>query len=369
MVEETQACKTIEVLEDGGYKYFPIDIDRSKGDRRADGKLNADFFGVVESSRMIENVRVSQRLDKSSRVMNEEQSAIEEVEDADPCRNRMCTSPVLAGDEEVALRLNRLSTPRFLGANKEVQVQMRRMGIPRGPDKGLKCAGRHRTSRLLWLHEYFVVYENGNRKHKLPMIYQALQFLFGAQLPEGVVHGITEKQAREIWVLGICYLPADHVRKFSKRQKGYTFHTELNEADADKALYGNCPELVRVQNCLKWHAMSSVSLCVPRVVHADDVKQRRIHVAGRRLHYVCGVTAIQDLESQNFKLMHLARGDFITYPEERSGMELNSASMMWGHVDDIFTKIRQCMSSARQGTSSASFKMPCCVSAHVFWKV
>jgi hypothetical protein len=369
MSEETQASITSEALEDAEYIYFPIDKDLSKGDRRADGKLNDDFFGVVDSSRIIDNVRVSQRLGKRSSVMIEEQLAKEGVKDVELRRKRICAPPMPAGDKVVGLRPSRVSTPRIPGASHEVQVHMRRMCMPRGPDKGIKCAGRHRTSRLLWLHEYFVVYENGNRKQKVPMVYQALQFLFGAQLPEGVVDDISDKQAREIWVLGISYLPAAYVRNFSRRQTGYIFHTELNEGDADKALYGKCPELVRVQNSLKWHAMSTVSLCVPRVVHADDVKQRRMHVAGRRLHYVVGVTAIQDLKSQSFKLLKLARGDFVTYPEERSGMELQSASMMWGHVDDIFMKIRQCMSAARQGTSSASFKMPCCVAAHVFWKV
>ena len=54
------------------------------------------------------------------------------------------------------------------------------------------------------------------------------------------------------------------------------------------------------------------------------------------------------------------------YPEERLGLELNSASMMWDDVEEVFHNIRQCMSSARQGTSSASFKIPFLVSACSF---
>jgi hypothetical protein len=57
------------------------------------------------------------------------------------------------------------------------------------------------------------------------------------------------------------------------------------------------------------------------------------------------------------------------YPEERSGMDLNSPSMMWESIEDIFIRIRKIMSSARQGTSSATFNMPFLLSAYDFWKV
>ena len=50
----------------------------------------------------------------------------------------------------------------------------------------------------------------------------------------GVVPEMSEKQRREIWVLGVCYVPADHVRRYSKRSKGYMFHNDENEDDADK---------------------------------------------------------------------------------------------------------------------------------------
>ena len=188
-------------------------------------------------------------------------------------------------------------------------------------------------------------------------MYQALQFLFGAQLPEGVMLDMNEGQRREIWVLGVSYLPADHVRMHSTHQKGYMFHQEHQGDDADKALYG------------QWHAMSMISQNVPRVVHADDVKTRRFHVAGRKLHYVCGVKAIEGYENREYLLSPLPRRMFTMYPEEKFGMIINSPSIMWEHVEDVFMKIRQCMSSARQGTSSASFTMLCSVSAYAFWKV
>ena len=140
---------------------------------------------------------------------------------------------------------------------------------------------------------------------------------------------MTETMRREIWVLGVRYVPSSHVRKFSRRLKGYMFHTELNDDDADMALFGSCPEIVRVENWLKWEPMSVVLRDVPRIVHADDIKNRRVHVAGREKHYVCGVTAVHDLQCDEFRLSRLSRANFCMYPEERSGMELNSPSMMW----------------------------------------
>jgi hypothetical protein len=76
---------------------------------------------------------------------------------------------------------------------------------------------------------------------------------------------------------------------FSQRVKGYMFHQEHNDDYSDQTLYGGCPEVVRLDNCLKWHSMSSVSRDVPRIVRADDVKNRRVHVAGRGMHFVFGV--------------------------------------------------------------------------------
>jgi hypothetical protein len=57
------------------------------------------------------------------------------------------------------------------------------------------------------------------------------------------------------------------------------------------------------------------------------------------------------------------------YPEERLGMEINSASMMWEDVEEIFSRIRGCMSAGRQGTSSATFTMPILETVFAFWRV
>ena len=65
MVEEEQL--TTVVAGDDGHDYFQIVRDERRGDdRRSDGRLNADFFSVGESSVVIDNVRVSQRLHKKS---------------------------------------------------------------------------------------------------------------------------------------------------------------------------------------------------------------------------------------------------------------------------------------------------------------
>ena len=360
MSEEFDQCTPTVIYEDYDQSYFKIDRDRCKGDRRSDGRKNADFFVEGESARIIGNVRVSERVLNNERHKREKvadqflEPAVDgEIQGHEGSSSDLCV-PLLQRGEE------------FEEGSPVIWIPPR---PPRGPDKGLKCAGRTRTSRLLWLHEFFIVYGNANRKQKYPYVYQALQFLFGAQLPDGVIPDMNEGQRREIWVLGVSYLPADHIRMHSTRQKGYMFHQEHQGADADKALYGKCPEIVRVENSLKWHAMSTISQNIPRVVHADDVKTRRFHVAGRKLHYVCGVKAKEGYENREYLLSPLPRRMFTMYPEDKFGMIINSPSIMWEHVEDVFRKIRQCMSSARQGTSSASFTMSCSVSAYAFWKV
>ena len=59
MCEQEQS---LNVISKDGYGYFQIAREKSKGDRRSDGRLNYDFFGGGESSIIIDTVRVSQRL-------------------------------------------------------------------------------------------------------------------------------------------------------------------------------------------------------------------------------------------------------------------------------------------------------------------
>jgi hypothetical protein len=169
----------------------------------------------------------------------------------------------------------------------------------RSPKAAIRCAGRNDTTRLLWLNEFYVVHE-GTRRKGNNYIYQALQFLL-EHVPAGEVHNMTDRMRRSVWVQGIlCHLPKQttYLCKFSKRNKGYKLHTELNDEDARIALFGGCLEVVRVENWLKLHQMRGVSTELPRVLHAEDVQTRRVHVAGRDNHFVCGVTAVQDVATK-----------------------------------------------------------------------
>jgi hypothetical protein len=83
----------------------------------------------------------------------------------------------------------------------------------RRPEEGIRCAGRKGTTRLLWLHEFYVVNEGTSSKPKR-VLYQALQFLLGVHVPVGQVHCMTQESSRDIWVLGIrvaTYLSCDEV--------------------------------------------------------------------------------------------------------------------------------------------------------------
>ena len=401
VVVQSKAITTNEV---NGSSYFVLDRNVGKGDRRSDGSKMADFFEVGEGERL-KKQRVLFNPSEGRVVPKSTVDKREFVDDncahfnKDPPKTTVnagvsldfeSVSPHKATDIWQCLKttMGREQTNMTASGGQELveckesepvtpsPPQLRDQGIESGtpcpppvPDKGIRCAGRKRTSRLLWLHEFFRVYEIARSKNKFPWIYQALQFKVGAQLPLGVVQEMSDTMRNEIWVLGVCYVPVEYVRKFSKRVKGYMFHTELNDDDGDKALYGKCPEIVRVENCLKWHPMSMVSRDVPRIVHADDIKNRRVHVSGREMHFVCGTTAVEDLDCDEFRLSRLPRRNFYMYPEERSGYELNSATSMWEHIDGVFAQIRQSMRSARQGTSSATFSMPLALSSFEFWKV
>ena len=60
-------------------------------------------------------------------------------------------------------------------------------------------------------------------------LYQAVEFRVGSNLAADEVEWTTLKQRKEVWVLGVAYAPALHVRKFDKseQRKGYLFHTDF----------------------------------------------------------------------------------------------------------------------------------------------
>jgi hypothetical protein len=121
---------------------------------------------------------------------------------------------------------------------------------------------------------------------------------------------------------------------------------------------------LRVDNCTAWRPMSDVMDVIPRVVHPDDVKGRAIHVAFRDLHFVCGVSCIEDIAEGKFTYRKIKRTNFHMYPEDVLGAQIQSASIMWDRVDSLFQSIRELMTNsgnARSGSfcvawSSAHFK-------------
>jgi hypothetical protein len=374
---EIEATTTVEI---DGYKCFVVDCDVSKGDRRSDGGKMANFFNVEESATLINNVRESNRVKKrkdldyeafekealaKSKLAFDAQALYMSVNEGICVKEGEKESEVVS--EEVSLKKKKRKAKIVENKDDRGSIDQALRSL-RPPESGIRCAGRSNTTRLLWLHEFYVVHE-GPRRKPVKYIYQALQFLLGEHLPDGEVEHMTEKMRRSIWVLGICHIPADHISHSTLRKKGYSFHTELHDEDAKTALFGNCPEVVRVDNCLKWHEMKHVLTDIPRVVHQEDVHNRRVHVAGRAHHYVCGVAGVQNKKTLTYTLTPLGRRGFCTYPEERLGMELHSPTAMWQHVDDIFTKIRLCMSAGRQGTSSATMTMPLLCTVYHFWQV
>ncbi len=152
---------------------------------------------------------------------------------------------------------------------------------------------------------------------------------------------------------GLC--PALHVRKFNTKEqsKGYLFHTNFDDGDGDKALFGKCPEVVRVDNCTAWRPMSSVLATIPRVIHPDDVKTRVIHVAGREMHFVCGVAGMEGVGK--FKFTKIPRSHFYMYPEEVLGSSVQLATIIWEQIEVLFENIRKVMrksGNARSGSLS-----------------
>jgi len=222
----------------------------------------------------------------------------------------------------------------------------------------MRCAERPGMFTMLWQHEFYMVMEVTYGTY----VYQALEFKVGSSLPPYDVIGSTAKDKNGVWVRGVAYAPSLHVRKFNKMEerKGYLFHTIDDEADGDVALFGKCPELIRVDNCTAWRPMSSVLPNIPRVVHPEDIKTRMIHVAGRALHFVCGVAGVE--AEGTFTFRKIVRSTFYMYPEESLGSLVQSASIMWEQIERLFNNIRNVMrksGSARSGSLSMEWTAGC----------
>ncbi len=77
----------------------------------------------------------------------------------------------------------------------------------------MRCAERTGTGLMLWQHEFYMVMEPRHGAY----LYQALEFQVST-LPLDEVEGSTIKQKKEVWVRGVAYAPALHVRKFDKAE-------------------------------------------------------------------------------------------------------------------------------------------------------
>ena len=165
----------------------------------------------------------------------------------------------------------------------------------------MRCAERTGTCLMLWQHEFYMVMEARHGAY----LYQALEFQVGTNLPPVEVEGWTQKQKKDVWVRGVAYAPALHVRKFDKveQRKGYLFHSQFNDGDGDTALFGQCP-----------------------------------------------------------------RKHFYMYPEEALGPCVQSATIMWEHIERLFCNVRQLMQKSG-GARSGSFSIPWTAACMSFFQV
>ena len=162
-----------------GYSYFIVDTDFQKGDRRCDGKFMADFFTVTDVHDVCENnCRQSQRVHKryiaeTLRFENEGVAAYKaslesatahkkphillETQDESMVIESMVINPTLDEGtvaEQIEVDLNNdVSVPP---EEDDFDITMLGRGLRR-PDEGIRCAGRSGTTRLLWVHEFYVV--------------------------------------------------------------------------------------------------------------------------------------------------------------------------------------------------------------------
>lgn len=243
-------------------------------------------------------------------------------------------------------------------------------------------------SIALWRHEFYGVNASKPRLKASKTdvdIYQALEFRKGSDLPEEYLEGLSGKQLTEIWVQGVYYAPASIITRANVelRKDRYIFQKDTADdwepCPQYKAALGNCPELVRLENCKCWISMSEVLHMLPRVVHPADVQTQEVYVNGRQWHYVCGVSATEVIDAQDdkgrssslkggFRLKMLDRKLSIMYPEERLGGYINSASAQWQVIDGLFQGMRDVMGSGTAYTSG-TFSIAWTNGCQKFWEV
>ena len=132
----------------------------------------------------------------------------------------------------------------------------------------------------LLVHEFFEVIVKVDGRAEEAQVYQALGFA---------------ENGGVIMVQGLYYAPARVVLGYRPlRGNAHTYDAENASSDADIQLREGAPELVLIRNCTAWFEMGSLTDGKPMVVHPLEIKERRIVVAGKAQHYVCGSQAREE---------------------------------------------------------------------------
>jgi hypothetical protein len=168
------------IVDLDGFSYFVVDKDRSKGNRRSDGKFTSDFFKIVDTpDATLTNCRQSHRVKmkrelQQSLCRDTEKQELRSVGECDPVIEETlpASCKIIGSVTEIKEAIIPVVDPAYVEFVTEVDSRATQ-GIfgmcPRVPEDVLRCAGRKRTTRLLWLHEFLLRREGGNpnRTHLL----------------------------------------------------------------------------------------------------------------------------------------------------------------------------------------------------------
>jgi hypothetical protein len=200
-------------------------------------------------------------------------------------------------------------------------------------------------------------------------------------MPAECMVGLSEKELEDIWVHGVFYAPASVIRRANAELRKDRFVFQKDNSDERepcpqyRAALGNCPELVRVENCLCWTAMADVLHLQPHVVHPVD----ETCVNGRDWHYLSDVIGTENViprkgndclssVEEGFKLKILDRKLCTMYPELKLGGFINYASSKWQVLDALFQGMRDVMRSSTVFTSG-TFSIAWSNGCQKFWEV
>jgi hypothetical protein len=215
----------------------------------------------------------------------------------------------------------------------------------------------------LLMHEFFEVIVKGDGRAEEAQVYQALGFAENGDV---------------IMVKGLYYAPARVVLGYRPlRGNAHTYDAAHASSDADIQLREGAPELVLVRNCTAWFEMGALTDGKPMVVHPLEIKERRVVVAGKAQHYVCGSQAREE-DTGGFSISALPIYDMATVqdagggfdlastPDKRLGQMYDSVTAMWGVMGDVFANARGVLRDGN-GVRSGMFQMPFSLADFRFW--